>query len=79
MKRIIGQTSALELLLRFMPFKHIIFTIALCSGYTGTPFADGFTEAQQYLGLGLHLGSVACVNITVTAANLWSPCPAHFT
>lgn len=44
----------------------------------GTPLADGLTEAQQYLGLDLHLlGSVACVSFTV--ATLWSPCPALYT
>lgn len=41
----------------------------------GTPFADGLTEAQQHLCLGLHLsGSVACVNASVTVILEHVPC-----
>lgn len=73
-------TSALELLLRSMPFKHMILLQPSTMETEGTPLADGLTEAQQYLGLDLHLlGSIACVSFTVNVATLWSPCPALYT
>ena len=71
-------TSALELLLRSMPFNHLILLQPSTMETEGTPLSAGLMEAQQDLGVDLHLlGSVACVSFTV--ATLWSPCPALYT